>query len=289
MDAMKSNTIVLIHGLWLTPRSWELFSGLYEKRGCRVLAPAWPRMKGEVEEIRRDPSALAGLGVVEIADHYEEVLRGLGEPPILMGHSFGGLIVQILLDRGLGRAGVAIDSAAPKGVFRLPFSAIRAASPVLSNPASYWGTVALTFAQFRYGFANAMTEETARAAYERYAIPGPGRPIFQAATANLHAAAATKVNYLNHDRAPLLLIAGSEDHQAPASMNRSNYRKYSRSRALTELRELAGRSHLIIAQEGWQEVAEYALTWTQTLPIAGASIPRLRDFPVRAVEAFQSD
>jgi len=286
---MKSNTIVLIHGLWLTPRSWELFQGLYQKRGWRVLAPAWPRMKGEVEAIRRDPSPLAGLGIAEIADHYEDVLRGLSEPPILMGHSFGGLIVQMLLDRGLGAAGVALDSAAPKGVLRLPVSAMRAASPVLKNPASYWGTVALTFPQFRYAFANAMAEPAARGAYERYAIPGPGRPVFQAATASLNAAAATKVNYLNHDRAPLLLIAGGEDHQVPPSMNRSNYRKYSRSRALTQFKEFAGRSHLIAAQEGWQEVAEYALTWAQAQAGAGAGAPRLPDYPRRAVEAFQTD
>jgi pimeloyl-ACP methyl ester carboxylesterase len=287
---MKSNTIVLIHGLWLTPRSWELFSSFFERCGWRVLAPAWPRMKGEVEEIRRDPSALAGLGVLEIADHYENVLRGLSAPPILMGHSFGGLIVQMLLDRGLGSAGVAIDSAAPKGVFRLPFSAIRAAKPVLSNPANYRRTVALSLPQFQYGFANTMGEHAARAAYERYVIPGPGRPIFQAATANLHASAATRVNYLNHDRAPLLLIAGGADHQVPPSMNRSNYRKYAGSRAITEFREFAGRSHLITAQEGWQEVAEYALTWAQCLPVAGAWAPRLKDYyPRRAVEAFQSD
>lgn len=215
-----AKTIVLIHGLWLTPRSWEYFKKHYESRGYRVLAPAWPRMKGEVEAIRRDPSSLAGLGAAEIVDHYAEIVRSLEEPPILVGHSFGGLIVQMLLDRGLCAAGVAIDSVAPRGVLALPFSAIKAASPVLSNPFNYRRTVPLTFEQFRYAFANVMTESDARAAYERYAIPGPGRPIFQAATANLNPRTAAKVNYRNGDRAPLLLIAGSEDHQIPPAVNR---------------------------------------------------------------------
>lgn len=255
------NTIVLIHGLWLTPRSWEHFRRAYESQGCKVLAPAWPRMTGEVEEIRRDPSALAGLGVHEIADHYEKIVRGLDRAPILIGHSFGGLVVQMLLDRGLGAAGVAIDSVVPKGVLTLPFSAIRAANPVLSNPLNYRRTVTLTFAQFRYGFANIMSEAEARAAYERYAIPGPGRPIFQTATANLYPAAATKVSFSNASRAPLLLIAGSNDHQIPPAMNRTTLRKYARTEAITELKEFPNRSHLIVAQPGWEEVASFALTW----------------------------
>jgi pimeloyl-ACP methyl ester carboxylesterase len=259
----ETKTIVCIHGLWMTPRSWELFRGFYEYRGYRTIALAWPRMKGEVEEIRRDPSALAGLGVKEIADHYEKAVRKLEEPPILMGHSFGGLIVQILLDRGLGCAGVSIDGVPPKGVLRLPLAALKAASPVLLNPLNCRRTVALTFEQFRFAFANVMPEEDARAAYERYAVPGPGRPIFQVAFANLNANSATKVNRRNHQRAPLLLIAGSEDHQVPASMNRENLQRYAYSTALTEYKEFPGRSHLIMAQQGWQEVADYAITWAE--------------------------
>jgi pimeloyl-ACP methyl ester carboxylesterase len=260
--ARESRTIVLIHGLWMTPRSWENFRKYYEVRGFRVIAPAWPGMKGEVEHLRQDATSLQGLGVTEIADHYEKIVRKLSVPPILIGHSFGGLIVQILLDRGLGAAGVAIDSVAPQGVLALPLSALKSASPALLSPANYWGTVPLSFKEFQYAFANTMSEVDAIEAYERYAIPGPGRPIFQAASANLNPFAATRVNYNNGSRAPLLLIAGTEDHQIPPSLNRENFRKYSRSKAVTEFKEFAGRSHLIIAQEGWKEVAEYSLSWS---------------------------
>ena len=256
-------TIVLIHGLWMTPRSWEPFRHFYEERGYEVLAPAWPRLHGEVEEIRRDPSALAGLGLLEIFEHYDKFVRTLPEPPILIGHSFGGLAVQVLLDRGLGAAGVSIDGTAPKGILPLPFSVIRAANPVLSNPFNYGRTVALTFEQFRYTFANTMTEADARAAYEQQAVPGPGRPVFQSALGNLTPGAATMVNHLNDYRAPLLLIAGGSDHLVPPILNQVNFKKYGKSRAVTDYKEFPGRSHLIVAQEGWEEVAAYALNWVQ--------------------------
>ena len=258
-----TKTIVLIHGLWMTPLSWDLFRKFYEAQGYRVFTPAWSRLQGEVEDIRRNPSALAGLGITEVVDHYEKFVRALEEPPILVGHSFGGLIVQILLDRGLGAAGVAIDSATPKGIWKLPFSAIKSVNPVLSNPFNYNRTVTLTFEQFKYAFANTMSETEARSAYEQNAIPGPGRPIFQAALANFNPWAATKVNYRNHHRSPLLLIAGTQDHLVPAVQNRINYQKYAHSNALTDYKEFPYRSHMIVAQEGWQEVAEYALSWAQ--------------------------
>ena len=259
----KTNTIVLIHGAWMTPRSWDPFRGFYEQRGYRVLTPPWPRIEGEVEEIRRDPSEMAGLGISEIVDGYEQVIRLLDEPPIIMGHSFGGLFVQMLLDRGLGAAGVAIDAAAPKGVLRLPFSQIKALSPVLLNPANVRRAVPLDFEQFRYAFANTMTDREAREAFELNAIPAPGRIVFQAGLANFNPRAATKVDYRNSRRAPLLLIAGSEDHIVPASVNQSTLRKYRRSSATTDFAEFSGRSHLIVAQTGWEEVAEHALSWAQ--------------------------
>jgi pimeloyl-ACP methyl ester carboxylesterase len=259
----KTNTIVLIHGAWMTPRSWDPFRGFYEQRGYRVLTPPWPRIEGEVEEIRRDPSEMAGLGISEIVDGYEQVIRLLDEPPIIMGHSFGGLFVQMLLDRGLGAAGVAIDAAAPKGVLRLPFSQIKALSPVLLNPANVRRAVPLDFEQFRYAFANTMTDREAREAFELNAIPAPGRIVFQAGLANFNPRAASKVDYRNNRRAPLLLIAGSEDHIVPASVNQSTLRKYRHSSATTDFAEFSGRSHLIVAQTGWEEVAEHALCWAQ--------------------------
>jgi pimeloyl-ACP methyl ester carboxylesterase len=259
----KTNTIVLIHGAWVTPRSWEPFRGFYEQRGYRVLTPPWARLEGEVEEIRRDPSAMAGLGITEIVDGYEQIIRLLDEPPIIIGHSFGGLFAQMLLDRGLGAAGVAIDAAQPKGVLRLPFSQIRALSPVLLNPANVNRAVSFNFDQFRYAFANTMTEREAREAFQLNAIPAPGRIVFQTGLANLNPWAATKVDYRNDRRAPLLLIAGGEDHIVPASVNRSNFRKYRRSTATTDFVEFPGRSHLTIAQDGWEEVAEHALSWAQ--------------------------
>jgi len=248
----------------MTPRSWENFRSFYQVRGNHVLAPAWPRMADDVAEVRGNPAPLAGLGLREVADHYEKIIRALPEPPILIGHSMGGLIVQLLLSRGLGCVGVAIDSATPAGIYRLPWSVIKSGQPVLSNPLNFWRTVALTFDQFRYAFAHVMPEHEARVAYENYAVPGPGRPIFEVALGNFNPWAPNRVNFRAEPRAPLLLIAGEKDHLVPAGLNRTNYHLYRHSTAVTEFVEFSGRSHLIVAQEGWREVAEYALTWAQT-------------------------
>ena len=259
----KPLSIVLIHGLWMTPHSWKPFVKYYEALGYRVAAPAWPRLKGSIEDLRREPSVLAGLGVLEIADHYDRFIRAMPEAPIVIGHSFGGLIAQILLDRGLGAAGVAIDATAPKGVFRLPFSQIKAASPVLSHPLSYNSTVMPTFDQFHYAFANTLSERDARNIYEQEVIPGPGRPLFQAALANFTPHAATTIDFRNSDRSPLLLINGSRDNLVPESVNRSTHRKYARSGAITEYKQFEARSHLIVAEPGWEEVAQFAVSWAE--------------------------
>ena len=269
-------TILLIHGMFMTPRSWDPFRGYYEARGYRVLTPPWPRMKGEVEDIRRDPSALNGLGTIEIVDHYENIVREQDQPPIIMGHSVGGLFVQMLLDRGLGAVGVGIDAAAPKGVLRLPWAQIRSLSPILLNPANNRRTVMLTFPQFRYAFANTISEVEAMEVYQRNAIPVPGRLVFQAGLANLNPWAATRVNYRNDERAPLLLIAGSDDHTVPASVDRSTFRKYRHSKAITDFKEFPGRSHLTVAQAGWEEVAEYALSWAKDRMQAPRVTPAIR-------------
>src|SRR5262245_58914012 len=208
--------ILLIHGLWMTPRSWGLFRRYYAERGYRVYAPAWPRLRGHVEDVCRDPSALAGLGLREIVDRYEQFVCSLDVPPIIIGHSTGGLIAQILLDRGLGVAGVALASPPPKGVWHNAIAAGGEAFLARYNPLNYWRTVPVTFEQFRSTLANVMPEGEARAAYERYAVPGPGRLLFELAYAKLNPWAASRVNFRN-DRAPLLLVVGSEDRLTPPS------------------------------------------------------------------------
>src|SRR2546430_6217882 len=193
------DTIVLIHGLWLTPLSWEHWVDRFTKRGCNVIAPTVPGMEGGIEDLRRNPDKVAGLGVTEIVDHYDAIVRKLDRPPIIMGHSFGGAFTQILLDRGLGATGVAIDSAPVKGVLGLPWSTLRSAWPVLRNPANYQRAVGLTPEEFHYAFTNTLTEQESLAVYQRYHVPGPGRVLFQGALANLAPRAATRVNFGNDD------------------------------------------------------------------------------------------
>ncbi len=254
--------VVLIHGLWLTPRSWEGWKDRFENRGHQVLTPSWPHMEGEVEELRRDPSPMNGLGVTEIVDHYDAIVRGLDEAPIIMGHSFGGLITELLLDRGLGAAGVGISPAQIKGVLRLPPAQIRVTTPVLGNPANRNRTVELSPKQFHYAFTNAlMTDKEAQAAYERYEVPGPGRVLFQAAFANFTPHAVTTVNRHHSSRAPLLFLANGKDHTVPAAVTRAAYNIQQKTGALTELKEYPDRSHYTFSQDGWEEVADYSLDW----------------------------
>jgi pimeloyl-ACP methyl ester carboxylesterase len=253
--------IVLIHGLWLTSRSWEGWKERFESRGHQVLAPPWPHMEGDVEDIRRDPSPLNGLGVTEITDHYADIIGGLDRPPIIMGHSFGGLITELLLDRGLGAAGVAISPAPVKGVLRLPLAQLRSAFPVLGNPFNLNRTVELTPDEFRYGFTNTMSDDEAQAAYDRYEVPGPGRPIFQAAFANFNPRAVNKVDFHKDDRPPLLVIGNDEDHTVPASVSKEAADRLGKSKALVDYKEFHGRPHFTAGAPGWEEVADYALEW----------------------------
>jgi alpha-beta hydrolase superfamily lysophospholipase len=259
-----TSTIVLVHGLWLNPRSWEGWKERFESRGHGVLAPAWPRMREDVEAVRRDPSPLNGLGVTEITDHYAEIIRGLDSPPTIMGHSFGGLVTELLLDRGLGAAGVALSPAPVKGVLRLPPAQLRSAFPVLGNPANRNRTVELTPKQFHYAFTNTMSDEQAQAAYDRYQVPGPGRVVFQAAFANFNPRAATRVDFHKDDRAPLLIIGNGEDHTVPASVSRETAKRLGKSKAVVDYKEFAGRPHFTAGAPGWEEVADYALDWATT-------------------------
>lgn len=261
-DPNGPDTIVLIHGLWMTPLSWEKWIDRYTKAGYKVIARGWPGLEGDIDEIRRNPDRIAGLGITEIVDHYEAIIDELDRPPIIMGHSFGGLMTQILVDRGLGAAGVAISTAPVKGVLLLPFSTLKVSLPALSNPLNNHRAVPLTAEQFHYAFGNTLSEEESRKVFERYAVPGPDHLLFQAGLANFNPHAVTTVDFHNDTRAPLLLIAGDKDHIAPPSVVKATYSlHHSKSKALSDYKEFEGRSHYILGQDGWEEVADYALDW----------------------------
>ena len=257
----ENGTIVLINGLWMTARSWENWVTRYTELGYRVIAKSWPGMDGEIDELRRDPSAIATLGISEIVDYYEEIIRGLDRPPIIIGHSFGGLIAQILLDRGLGISGVAIAPAPVKGIVFLPFSTLKVSMPALSNPANNHRAVPLTPEQFHYAFTNTLSEEESLEVYNRYAVPGPDHVLFQGALANFNPHAATAVNFENGNRAPLLLVSGGQDHVSPPSVVEANFKLYRKSTAFTDYVEFGKRSHYTLGQQGWEEVADFVLNW----------------------------
>ena len=256
--------IVFIHGLWLASRSWENFERYFGEHGWSTSAPEWPRKEGGVEEIRASAASVAGLGITEIADHYDAIVRGYDDPPVLVGHSFGGLITMILLDRGLGAAGVAIDPAPPKGILNLPPAQLKAASPALLHPSKRKGVVDLTFEQFTYAFVNTFTPEQARQAYDLYYVPDTGRPLFEAAFANFNPNAANKVDY-KRERSPLLITAGGKDHTVPASVSRSIYKKQLKSPSRTDLLEFPSRPHMLMAGEGWESVAAGVEGWLTAL------------------------
>ena len=275
------DTIVLIHGFWVTPRSWERWIPYYEAKGYRVLAPAYPGLEVEVEALNRDPSPIERLTVPLIVDHLERVVRGLDAPPILMGHSAGGAFMQVLLDRGLGAAGVAIDSAATEGVLVTPVSQLRALFPVLKTPANRHKAVGLTFEQWHYAFTNTLSEAESRALYERYHVPAAGAIVWGSALANFTPGPQDLyVDYHNDARAPLLFISGAEDHLMPPSVQRSNAQHY-KSRTVTEVKEFPGRAHLMPALAGWEEVADYALDWAARHAAADVRRAQTAAQPVR--------
>jgi pimeloyl-ACP methyl ester carboxylesterase len=266
------DTMVLIHGLWLTPRSWERWADRYASQGYRVLAPAWPGMEAEVEALNADPAPIARLTVEEVVDHYERIIRGLQRPPIVMGHSFGGTFTQVLLDRGLGAAGVGVASATVKGVRDLPLSTIKVAAPALS-PFKKGEAVPLTPEEFHYAFTNTLSREDSDAIYRRYHVPAASTVLREYAFANLHRDAPTKVDFRREGRAPLLFIGFGEDHVMPPKVVGHNEEKYDDSISVTEFKEFPGRPHFPGAP-GWEEVADYALTWAvehASVPVAGRS------------------
>ncbi|MGZ4267591.1 MAG: alpha/beta hydrolase [Solirubrobacteraceae bacterium] len=256
-----SDPILLIHGLWMTPLSWEHWVERFTAKGHEVHAPAWPGFDTGVEALNRDPSPARGVGIAQILGHYERFIRGLDRPPIIMGHSFGGLFTTILVDRGLGVAGVSVDGAQPKGVFTLPLSTLRATRPVLANPFNSGKATALTHEQFHYAFTNTLSDADSRAAYERYAVPAANRVLFEGALANVMPSAPTKVDFANASRAPLLLLAGGKDNVIPPSLTNAIAKKYAKSPATTEVKLWPERSHFTVGQPGWEEVADHALDW----------------------------
>jgi non-heme chloroperoxidase len=253
--------IVFVHGLWLHAESWHKWIEFFRANGYEASAASWPGDGPTTEATRRNAGAVAGYGVAQIADHIAAQLKALDKKPILIGHSFGGLLVQNLLGRDLAAAAIAIDPAPIKGVYELPLSALKSAFPVLGNPFNYSRAVSLTEPQFRFGFTNAVSGQEAKELYAKYAMPGPGRPLFQAATATFNPNAANKVNVANASRGPLLLISGANDNTVPPVLVRSTLKAYGKSKAVTELKEFAGRGHSLVIDSGWRELAEYSLAW----------------------------
>ncbi len=271
-DPGAPDTIVLIHGFWVTPRSWEHWIERYEGRGYRVLAPAYPGLEVEVEGLRADPSPIETLTIPAIVEHLGGIIGGLERPPIIIGHSAGGLLTQILLDHGYGATGVAIDSAPPEGVWEVPVSQIRALFPILRNLADRHKAVGFTPEQFHYVFTNTLSREESDRVYERYHIPAPGRLVWVGATANFTPGHQENyVDFKNEDRAPLLFIAGGEDNLMPPAINQSNAKHYRHTKSVTDYKEFPGRSHYTLGQDGWEEVADYARAWAEEHAGVGAA------------------
>ena len=258
-NATGRTPVVFIHGLWLLAGSWDRWATVFEEAGCAPLAPGWPDDPETVEQARANPDVLAGKGVVQVADHFAEAIVGLTKKPAIVGHSFGGLIAQILAGRGLSAATVAVDPAPFRGVLPLPVAAIRTTLPVLGNPANRGRAVTLSFEQFRYGWANAIGADEARRLYDEFHVAAPGRPIFQAAFANFNPGAETKADTKNPERGPLLITTGENDHAVPPAMSKAAYKKQSDNPGITEHVEIPGRDHSLTIDDRWREVAEVAL------------------------------
>jgi pimeloyl-ACP methyl ester carboxylesterase len=262
-NGSSATPVVFVHGLWLLPSSWERWAAFFEENGFVALTPGWPDDPETVAEARQHPEVFAGKTVGDVADHFERIIRELERKPVIVGHSFGGLLTEILAGRGLARASVAIAPAPFRGVLPLPISALRAASPALANPANVHKAIPLTYDQFRFAFANAVPEEEAQSLYETFAVPAPAKPLFQAASANLNPWTEVKVDTKNPKRGPMLLVYGEHDHTVPKAIVKASFKKEKRNDGTTELVEAAGRGHALTIDGGWQDVAQLALDFVR--------------------------
>jgi pimeloyl-ACP methyl ester carboxylesterase len=263
VNATGRTPVVFIHGLWLLPSSWDRWAGVFADAGYAPITPGWPDDPETVEEANAHPEVFANKTVGQVAEHYAEVIEKLDKKPAVIGHSFGGLLAQMVAGMGLSAATVAIDAAPFRGVLPLPISALRAASPVLGNPANRHRAVPLTYDQFRYAFANAVPEEEAHQRYDEFAVPAPGAPLFQAAAANLNPWTEAKVDTENPNRGPLLVVSGERDHTVPRAISDAAFKRQRKNKDATEFVEMAGRGHSLTIDNGWREVADTSLAFVK--------------------------
>jgi non-heme chloroperoxidase len=262
-NATRATPVVFVHGLWLLPSSWDRWVTLFEEAGYVGVTPGWPDDPETVAEAREHPEVFAGKGISEIADYEEAIIRRLDRKPVIIGHSFGGLLTMILAGRGLATASVAISPAPFRGVLPLPFSALRTASVALRNPANWNRAVPLTYEQFRYSFANAVGEDEAKELYLGYSVPGAGEPLFQAAAANVNPWSEAKVDATNPERGPMLVVSADSDQTVPWAIANAAYKRQKRNTGVTEIVKMTGRGHALTIDAGWREVARKALEFVK--------------------------
>ena len=262
-NATALTPVVFVHGLWLLPSSWDRWAETFQAAGYTALTPGWPDDPETVDEANQHPEVFAHKTIKQVADHFDDVIGALDRKPAVIGHSFGGLLAQILAGRGLSAVTVAVDPAPFRGVLPLPISALRAGSPVLQNPANRGRAVPLTYEQFRYSFANAVSEDEAKELYETFAVPAPGAPLFQAASANLNPWTEAKVDTRNPERGPMLIISGEKDHTVPWAIANASFKKQQKNEGVTEIVEIPGRGHALTIDSGWREVADTALSFVR--------------------------
>lgn len=255
--------VVFVHGLWLLPNSWDRWAAVFKKAGYVPLTPGWPDDPETVEEAKAHPEVFAKKSINQIADHFAEVIEGLDKKPAVIGHSFGGLLTQILAGRGLSAASVAMDSAPFRGILPLPISTLKSGKPVLGNPANRSRAIPLTFEQFHYSFANTVDEDEAKQLYNEFSVPGSGVPLFEAAAANLNPWTAAKVDHKNPKRGPMLILWGEKDHVSPPAINKAIFGKQKKNKGVTEELEVEGRGHGLTIDHGWREVCEISLDFVK--------------------------